>query len=177
ERAAMYSIAMMPQSQDRDLFLRQLGAKDEKLRAASAEALGRVGNPADEAALEKAWQGEEKMAPRLAAAFGIVMEGKLDLSEEGAFRYLINTLNSAANHDIAYAYLSEAARRKPVLDALYGPLDQGTRDEKIYLSRVLSASGDAGSVPHLDKISRDPDRDVAAEGLRALRSLRARLKI
>ncbi|HWF10890.1 MAG TPA: HEAT repeat domain-containing protein, partial [Bryobacteraceae bacterium] len=92
ERAAMYSIAMMPQSQDRDLFLRQLGAKDEKLRAASAEALGRVGNPADEAALEKAWQGEEKMAPRLAAAFGIVMEGKLDLSEEGAFRYLINTL-------------------------------------------------------------------------------------
>jgi HEAT repeat protein len=177
ERGAMFAIAMMPQPQDRDLFLRQLGAKDEKLRAASAEALGRIGNPADEAALEKAWRDEEKMAPRLASAFGIVMEGKLDLSEEGPFRYLINTLNSAANHDIAYAYLSEAARRKPVLDALYGPLDQGTRDEKIYLSRVLSVSGDASSVPHLDKISRDPDRDVAQEGLRALRSLRARLKI
>jgi hypothetical protein len=154
-----------------------LGAKDDKLRAASAEALGRIGNPADDAALEKAWQDEEKMAPRLAAAFGIVMEGKLDLAEDGPFRYLINTLNSAANHDTAFAYLMEAARRKPVLDRLYEPLDQGTRDEKIYLSRVLAASGDASSVPHLDKISRDTDRDVAQEGLRALRSLRARLKI
>lgn len=177
ERSAMFAIAMMPQPQDRDLFLRQLNAKDERLRAASAEALGRVGNPADEPALEKVWHDEEKMAPRLAAAFGMVMEGKLDLSEEGPFRYLINTLNSAANHDVAYAYLSEAARRKPVLDALYGPLDQGTRDEKIWLSRVLSVSGDATSVPHLDKVSRDTDRDVAQEGLRALRSLRARLQI
>jgi HEAT repeat protein len=177
ERSAMFAIAMMPQPQDRDLFLRQLGAKDEKLRAASAEALGRIGNPADDAALEKAWHDEDKMAPRLAAAFGIVMEGKLDLSEDGPFRYLINTLNSAANHDTGYAYLVEAARRKPVLDRLYDPIDQGTRDEKIYLSRVLAVSGDATSVPHLDKVSRDTDRDVAQEGLRALRSLRARLKI
>jgi HEAT repeat protein len=177
ERFAMFAIAMMPQPQDRDLFLRQLNAKDDKIRAASAEALGRIGNPADDPALQKAWHDEEKMAPRLAAAFGLVMEGLLDLGEEAPFRYLINTLNSAANHDIAYAYLTEAARRKSVLDALSGPIDQGTRDEKIYLARVLAASGDQTSVPHLDKVSRDTDRDVAQEGLRALRSLRARLKI
>jgi hypothetical protein len=69
----------------------------------------------------------------------------------------------------------EAAREPKVLAALYGPLDQGTRDEKIYLARVLAASGDAGSVPVLEKASRDTDKDVAQEGLRALRSLRARL--
>ncbi|HVV46987.1 MAG TPA: HEAT repeat domain-containing protein, partial [Bryobacteraceae bacterium] len=176
-RAALFSIAMMPQMQDRELFLRQIGSKDEKMRAAAAEGLGRIGNPADLPALEKLWHDEDKMQPRLAAAFGLVMEGRIDLSEEGAFRYLLNTLNSAANDQIAYAYLVEAARRKPVLAALYAPIDQGTRDEKIYLARVLAASGDKNSVPFLEKVSRDPDNDVAQEGLRALRSLRARLGI
>jgi len=177
QRAAMAAIAMMPEMQDRDLFLRELGAKDEKLRAAAAEGLGRIGNRADEPALDKSWQDEEKLSPRLAAAFGLLMEGKLDLADDAPFRYLINTLNSAAYHDVAYAYLVEGARRKPVLQALYGPLGQGTRDEKIYLARVLAASGDQASVPYLDKVSRDTDQDVSKEGLRALRSLRARLGI
>jgi HEAT repeat protein len=177
QRAAMAAIAMMPEMRDRDLFLRELNSKDEKLRAPSAEGLGRIGDRADEPALEKSWQDEEKMSPRLAAAFALVMEDKLELSEESPFRYLINTLNSASNHEVAYAYLAEAARRKPVLEALYKPLDEGTRDEKIYLSRVLAVSGDQASVPYLDKISRDNEKDVAQEGLRALRSLRARLGI
>lgn len=176
-RAALSAIAMMPEMQDRDLFLRQLQAKDERMRTAAEEGLGRIDNPADEPAIEMAWQQEDKMAPRLAAAFALVLEGKLELSEDSPFRYLIDTLNSASNHDIAYAYLVEAARRKPVLEALYKPLEEGTRDEKIYLSRVLAASGNKDSVPYLDKISRDPDSNVAMEGLRAERSLRARLGI
>jgi HEAT repeat protein len=177
QRAAMAAIAMMPEMRDRDLFLRELNSRDEKLRAPSAEGLGRIGDRADEPALEKSWEGEEKMSPRLAAAFALLMEDKLELSEESPFRYLINTLNSASYHEVAYSYLAEAARRKPVLEALYKPLDEGTRDEKIYLSRVLAVSGDQGSVPYLDKISRDDEKDVAQEGLRALRSLRARLGI
>jgi len=56
-------------------------------------------------------------------------------------------------------------------------MEQGSRDEKIYLARVLAASGDQSSVPYLDKISRDSDQQVAQEGLRALRSLKARLHI
>jgi HEAT repeat protein len=177
QRAAMAAIAMMPEMQDRDLFLRDLGAKEEKLRAAAAEGLGRIGNRADEPALEKSWQDDEKMSPRLAAAFGLLMEGELDLADDAPFRYLINTLNSAAYHDVAYAYLVEAARRKPVLQALYVPIGEGTRDEKIHLARVLATSGDQASVPYLDKVSRDTDQDVSKEGLRALRSLRARLGI
>jgi HEAT repeat protein len=177
ERSALAAIAMMPEAQDRDLFLRYLNAKDEKLRASSAEGLGRINNPSDLAIIDKAWHEEDKMAPRLAAAFGLVMEGKLDLGEEGAFRYLINNLNSAAWHDTAYAYLSEAALHKPVLQALYTQLDPGSRDEKIYLARVLSVSGDGSAVPYLEKLSRDTDAEVSKEGLRALRSLRARLGI
>jgi hypothetical protein len=105
------------------------------------------------------------------------MSGRLELTDESPFRYLINTLNQASYKEVAYAYLVEAARHKPVLAALYGPLEQGTRDEKIELARVLAASGDQASVPYLDKVSRDTDKDVAQEGLRTLRSLKARLNI
>ena len=177
ERAALAAIAMMPEPKDHDLLQRDLNSKDEKLRAAAAQGLGRIGNPADEPTLEKFWNSEDKMFPRLGAAFALVMEGKLDLSEESPLRYLINTLNQASWHDVAYAYLLEAARRKPLLTLLYGQLDTGTKDEKIYLARVLAASGDQSSIPYLDKVSRDNDRDVAQEGLRALRSLRARLGV
>ena len=44
-------------------------------------------------------------------------------------------------------------------------------------ARVLAASGDQSSVPYLDKVSRDTDQEVSKEGLRSLRSLRARLAI
>lgn len=177
ERAALASIAFMPEEVDRSLLSRYLGAKEDKLRSIAAEGLGRVANPSDQPNLQKFWQDETKMAPRLAAAFALVMEGSLQMGEANPLQYLINTLNSATYRNVAQAYLEEAARKPEVRNALYAPLEQGTRDEKIQLSRVLAASGDTASVPYLDKMSRDNDKDVAAEGLRALRSLKARLGV
>jgi HEAT repeat protein len=176
-RAALSALAMMPDPSDHALLLSELGSKDEKMRTAGDEGLGRLAVPDDSPLLEKSWHDEDKMLPRLAAAFAIVMEGKLDLSDEGPFRYLINTLNQASYKEVASAYLIEASRQSRVLAALYGPLGEGTRDEKIQLSRVLAASGDQGSIPYLEKLSRDPDKDIAQEGLRSLRSLRARLGV
>ena len=167
----------MPDPQDRPLLQGYSNSKDEKLRAAAAEGLGRIGNPADRPVLERTWKEEDKMLPRLAGAFGLVMDGNLALGEDAPLRYLINTLNSSAYKDVAAAYLTEAARRPAIRGALYQPLEQGTRDEKIQLSRILSASGDEQSIPYLERISRDQDGEVAQEGLRALRSLRARLKV
>jgi HEAT repeat protein len=178
ERAALAAIALMPAADDHPLLASYLDAKDEKLRAAAAEGLGRLGTPADIPALEKMWDAEdEKMLPRLAAAFGLVMDGKLEVSEQAPLRYLISALNQAAFHDVAYAYLVEAARHPQVRTALYGPMEQGSRDEKIYLARVFAVSGDKDSVPYLDKVSRDSDTEVAQDGLRSLRSLKARLGI
>lgn len=175
ERSALAALALMPDPADRPLLQSYLGAKEDKMRAFAAEGLGRVADPADKPTLEHTWQSEEKMLPRLAAAFGLTMEGNLDLGEEAPFRYLINTLNSSAYRDTAQAYLIEAARRNDARNALYRPLEQGTRDEKIQIARILAASGDATSIPFLEKTSRDADSEVAQEGLRALRSLRARL--
>jgi len=177
ERAALASLALMPDPTDRSLLISYLNAKEDKQRAFAAEGLGRIGDPADKPFLEKMLREEEKMLPRLAASFALTMAGNLDLGEDAPLRYLINTLNSSAYREVSQAYLIEAARKSEVRNALYKPLEQGSRDEKIHLSRVLAISGDGASVPYLEKVSRDADNEVAQEGLRALRSLRARLKI
>jgi HEAT repeat protein len=175
ERSALSAIAMMPEPVDRPLLQRYLASKDERLRAAAVEGLGRIGDPGDRTAIEKIWKDDDKMPPRLASAFALTLGGDLDLGENAPFRYLLNTLNSAAWRDTASAYLVEVARKPAALAVLRQPLETGTRDEKIQLARILAISGDANTVPWLDKLSHDPDTIVAQEGLRALRSLRARL--
>jgi hypothetical protein len=55
-------------------------------------------------------------------------------------------LNSASYNGVAYPFLVELARDAAVRQALYVPLASGTKDEKIYLARVLARSGDSGSV-------------------------------
>jgi HEAT repeat protein len=175
ERSALGATAMMPEPADRAVFQRYLTSKDDRLRAAAVEGLGRIGDPGDRPAIDKVWKDDEKMPPRLASAFALTLGGDLDSGESAPFRYLLNTLNSAAWRDTALAYLTEAARHPAVLAALRQPLETGTRDEKIQLARVVAASGDASALPWLEKLSRDTDTTVAQEGLRDLRSLRSRL--
>ncbi len=174
-RAALDAIAMMPEPQDRDLLVRQIAQKDDRLRASAVEGLGRLGMTDDAPLLQQVWHEEEKMLPRLASAFSLVMQPTFETNESSPFRYLINTLNSSAHRDEAYAYLVESARHTEVLKVLHANAAEGSRDEKIYLARVMAVSGNQDSTAILEKISRDNDLEVAKEGLRALRSLKARM--
>ena len=103
------------------------------------------------------------------------MLGKTEISEFSPFQLLINTLNSVGYRGVAYAYLVELARNPALRPPLYHAVDIGTKDEKVYLARVLAVSGGQDTVSCLEKLSHDGDDEVAQEGLRALRSLRARL--
>jgi HEAT repeat protein len=174
-RAALTAIAMLPTESSRPLYAKYLTDKDEKMRAAAAEGYARLRNPSDLAMVAMAWQDEGKTSVRLALAFAQVMLGKTETGEFTPFTTLINTLDTASYKDVAFAYLVELAREDRVRSALYGPLDTGTKDEKIGIARVLARSGDKESVAHLQKLSNDPDQNVAQEGMRALRSLQARL--
>jgi HEAT repeat protein len=173
-RAALTAIAMLPTESSRALYAQYLRDKDEKMRSAAAEGYARLRNPADLPMLEKAWQDEGKTSARLALAFALVILGKTEISEFSPLQNLINTLNSASYRDVAYAYLVEAARDPQVRQALYPPLESGTKDEKVSLARVLARSGDKESIPRLEKLSNDPDTEVAQEGVRALRTLGAK---
>ena len=175
KRSALTSLAMLAEQSSRPVFARYLNDKDEGLRAAAAEGFGRLKNPADMPMLEKAFEEEGKTPPRLALAFAQVMLGKTEISEFSPFQLLINTLNSMAYRGVAYAYLVEVARNPVLRPPLYHAVDIGTKDEKVYLARVLAVSGGQDTVSCLEKLSHDGDGEVAQEGLRALRSLRARL--
>ena len=87
----------------------------------------------------------------------------------------MNTLNLRAYQGVAIAFLTELARDLPVRQAIYPMLPGATKDEKIQLGMVLSRSGDKDSLPYLETLSMDPDQEVAQEGIRSLRTLRARL--
>ena len=173
-RAAISAIAMLPDPSSREIYARYIVDKDDKLRASAAEGYGRLKNPQDLPMLEKAWQDENKMEPRLSLAFAQVMLGKTELSEFSPLQFLIDTLNSAAYHGEAFPFLVELSRDPAVRKSLYKPLLQGTKSEKIYLAQVMARSGDRNDAPQLETLSHDPDPEVAKEALRALQNLQAR---
>jgi HEAT repeat protein len=176
QRGALRSIAMLPDPHNRSVLLRYLEDKDEEMREAAAEGLGRIGDPQDLPVLEKRFAEETKNSPRVSAAFALVMMGKLEMSEFSPLRYLVNTLNSGSRAMEARALLIEAARKPEVRRILHDSMTHGTSDEKIYLAQVMAASGDSEQLPLLERLSRDPDVKVAQEGLRALRILKARVQ-
>jgi HEAT repeat protein len=175
KRTAAGTLAQLARPEDRAFFVVWLNDKDDLLRTAGAEGLGRLKFAGDRQALEKALQGEHSMNVRLAVVFALVSFGNLDISEQAPFRYLINTLNSKAFKQVASAYLIELARDAQVRKTIYTVLPTAAKEEKIGLSTILAASGDRDSVPVLETLSMDPDSEVAQEGIRSLRTLRARL--
>ena len=174
-RAALSALAMLGDPGDHATFLRDLSNKDDALRAAAAEGLARVKNPADREILAKAFADEHKMSPRLSDAFALVALGDLETSEFSPLRYLFNTLNIRSYQGVAIAFLTELARNAQVRQAIYPMLTGATKDEKIQMSIVLARSGDRDSIPYLETLSMDSNPDVASEGIRSLRTLRARL--
>jgi HEAT repeat protein len=174
-RAGMTTLAMLSDPADHAAFARDLTDKDDAIRAAAAEGLARLKNPADRGPVDKAFADEHKMNSRLSDAFALVSLGNLSTSDFSPLRYLVNTLNVKAYRGVAIAFLTELARELPVRQAIYPLLPRASKDEKIQLSIVFARSGDRDSLPYLETLSLDTDGEVAQEGVRSLRTLRARL--
>jgi HEAT repeat protein len=163
KRAALTALAQIPAEPLHGVYTSYLVNKDDGLREA--------------AAVESAFASERKTGPRLSLAFALVSMGKREMGEFDPLRYLVDNLNSTGYRGIARPYLSELARDPEIRKALYPALRDPmvTRDEKIGLGQVLSQSGDRDALPALETLSQDSDQDVAQEGLRSLKNLRARL--
>jgi HEAT repeat protein len=174
-KTALTSLAMIPDEANRKLFLEASKNKNEALRAAAVEGIGRLNDASDAAMLQKAFEEEKKITPRLASAFALVYIGKSETTEFSPLQYLVNTLNSHTHKGEAEAYLIELARQPQVRENIYPLMKKATKEEKIGLGRVMAASGDRNSIAALDTLSKDPDAEVAQESLRALRILKARV--
>lgn len=175
-RAALSALAMVPEPENRVYFERAFHDSDDSIRAAAFEGYARLKNPGDLPVLEASFDAERKAAPRLALAFALVNLGKTEFSQLSAVQYLIDTLNSKQRHQIAQAYLTELARVPGIRSGLNAAALQGTRDEKIGLSRILGVSGDKSSIVTLNTLTKDPDSEVAQESLRAVRNLKTRIE-
>jgi hypothetical protein len=174
-RAALTAMAMTPDDSSRALYTKYLGDKDDAMRAAAAEGFARLKNAADQPLIQTAYEQENKTSPRISMAFALVSLGRVEVTDLSPLQLLINTLNSKTRQGEAVAFLTELARDPKIRASLYPALTSGFKDEKIYLAQVMGRSGDKDSLPALEKVSQDADTDVAREGLRALKNLRARL--
>ncbi|MSV28825.1 MAG: HEAT repeat domain-containing protein [Bryobacterales bacterium] len=174
-RAALTSIAMLPDPKNREIFARYLEDKDEGMRGAAAEGYGWLADTSAVAVLGKAFEEEKKLSPRLSLAFALVMLGNEKLSEESPLQYLMNALNSSARKGEAFPLLVELTRKPAVRAAIYPALPQGTKDEKIQIAQILARSGGPDSSAPLESLTHDANSEVVQEAVRALQALKARI--
>lgn len=172
-RAALGAIAMFPDPANRTLYVQLVADKDEGMRTAAAEGLGRLKAAEDLPTLQKAYDTETKRAPQLALAFGMVLDGRTETTENSPLSVLAGNLGSTAYRGVVRGYLTELAQDPGVRLQLYGLLDRGDKEVKLGIAPIAGSSGDPQAAAHLEKLSRDADPQIAQEGLRALKNLRA----
>jgi HEAT repeat protein len=165
-RAALEALSMLALPEDRNLFLSYRNSKDADLRMSALEGLGRIRDPQDYPTIEAAYNGERDLKPRLAAAFALVNEGKVDTSQYSPLRYLIDGLNLSKGNSTSRAYLQELSRREDVRKALLPILSSGTKEERLGLIRALGPNADAETVKALQALTKDPDPDISIAAAR-----------
>lgn len=175
KRATLTGLALLAEPSSRQFFTQYLEDKDEGLRSAAAEGLGRLKNPLDLPALEKGFGNERKGGARLSLAFAQVLHGRNTLKDFSPLRLIVNGLASATLASAAQTFLVELARDGAVRQELNRSLSSWAKVEKIGLAGVLGVSGDRESQKALEALVKDADTDVSLEATRALRVLRARL--
>jgi HEAT repeat protein len=169
--AAIQGLAYLGQKVSVPLFTKALWSEDKNLRQAAAEGLARAADPQSLGELEKAVSAEKDAEVKVAIEYAISALGKQDYLSS-----LVSELGSKTRGDVARAYLTELARDPTFLPRLYPYLQSQDAGVRKRLCMVLMYSGDQSSLEPLDRLSHDPDSDVAAQALRAKRAIRARVQ-
>jgi HEAT repeat protein len=175
-RAALGALAMIAAPNSRSIFQQYTDDDDEGMRAAAAEGLGRIGNREDVTRMRERFEAEKKRAPRLSMAFALVLLGDNSVEPFSPLTLLVNETNKSAYRKVSTAFLTELARDQDIRAALYRFLETGTRDERIALCQVMARSGQADTIPYLERLSQDRDAQVGMEALRALQVVRGRVR-
>jgi HEAT repeat protein len=169
-REALTALAKLPDNGQQELFRLYLRDRDNGIRAAAAEGIGRIGDTNDLTLVTEAFAREKNESARLSMAFAAV-----HLGDPGHLSYVLDGLNSSFHRGVARPFLIELARKPDVLSRLYDPLTRGTIDQKRELATVMAWSGTRESLPYLDQLSRDSNDQVAQAAILAMKNLQARL--
>lgn len=170
-RVALETLATLGQPEDRDIFNRYLSSNDGQLRIAAIEGLARLRDPKDSPTFQHIYNEQGAgTAVHLAAAFGLVNEGNVSISEFSPLQYLLNNLNSQDLGDTAQKYMTIACRHEEVRKAVLPLLTGATKDQKIRLCAALGASHSDDVIPALTRLSHDIDPDVSLAASKALQA-------
>ena len=175
KRMAVTSLAMIADPASRGVFEQYFNDKDDQLRGSAAEGFGRMREASDKGRIDQAYLSEKKTGPRLSLAFASALLGRRDLAQGSPISYLIDSLDSRFFHDTAQPFLIELTRDAEVRKSIYPAIRTANRKEKVRLAQVLAISGDQETLKVLELLSVDPDTEVAAEGMKAVKTLKARL--
>ena len=170
EEMAMQGLAYLGDKASVPVYSKALGSIDKDVRTAAAEGLARARDPELLPDLEKAFAVEKDAEARLALEFAMTALGK-----PGYLNDLLNQLASRTHWGVAQPYLIELARIPGFLPKLYPYFQSSNAEVRKRLCTVLMFGGDQTSLDQLDRLSHDPNSDVAAQALQAKNGLRARL--
>ena len=166
---ALEGLAYLGSPVSAPLFIKALWSPEKNLRVLGAEGLARARDAGTLGDLERAVQVEKDAEVKLAIEYAITALGKADY-----FSLVVKELGSKLRGNAAQAYLTELSQDASFLPRLYPYLTSQDNDVRRKICTVLMFTGNATSVEYLERLSRDPDVDVATEALRALRAVRQR---
>lgn len=174
-RAALEALAMLGLAEDRGTFLKYANDRDVELRSSALEGLGRVREPADFPLLERAFdEGEIDWRIHLAAAFGMVNQGKVATAEFSPLPFLLESLQNKARQSAATAYLAELCARPTVTESLVKTIPTLEKDQKVALCEAFGEADTPEAIAALTTLSRDIDPAVAFAASKGLRTAETR---
>lgn len=168
-QAALDGLAFIGDPTSYPVFIKALWSQDKTERQYAAEGLARARDSKALNDLQKRLSIEKDGGVKLAIQFALASLGKTQSLDN-----LVSTLSSRTRGDVAESYLIELTRRKNLLAALYPSLNNGDATIRRRLCDVLMYSGDASSLPYVERLTHDHNSNVAAEALRAAQAIRAR---
>jgi HEAT repeat protein len=177
-RAALSALACLGQPDDRKTFLGYANDKDVELRSSALEGLGRIREPIDFPVLDRSFdEGEIDWRIHLAAAFGMVNEGKVDDQEFSPLPYLVESLQNRSRQSMASDYLAELCSHANVTASLVRMFPRLERDQKIALCQIFGKANTAETITALKNLTHDIDPNVVYAASKALQTAQTRRPI
>lgn len=169
-KAALDGLAFIGDPATGPLFIQALwNNKDSDIRQYAAEGIARARDTSALGDLQKRLSVEKNGGVKLAIQFALTSIGQTQ-----HLKILVNQLDSRSRGGVAQSYLIELARRKDLLAALYPYLNNKSATVRRRLCDVLMYSGDASSLPYVERLTHDNNSDVAAAASRAAQAIRSR---
>jgi HEAT repeat protein len=164
--SALDGLARIGHASSVPLFKARLADRDQFLRRAAAEGLGRSGDMSEIAALEIGAGNDPSEMVRAAMAFALQRLGRDYVPR------LVELMKSAKTAPQIGEYLIELG--PPIAPALVTHLQDPIASIRGNAALVLGAIGGSDALTALEPLSTDPDRDVARAASRAIERIKLR---